>query len=202
MSTIVAIRNASLAVMAGDFQSCQGDTIVPGHMRVGPGKIHRVGDSYLGIVGSMAHHNVLCSIARSRPEIFKFDCYEDVFETLRSLHPILRDEYLLLTHEENEQEYESSQISGLIASKGGIFSFFGYREVTEYKTFWAAGSGMEYALGALQATQDDTATSIRDRAINAVVAASVFDSASGPPIESFELALLSCEDGRKAENPA
>ncbi len=189
MTTIVAVRKGNTAAIAGDFQVSQGNTVVPGDMRIYPKKIHHIANAYIGIVGSTAHHSVLNSVARSKPELFNFENSEAVFETFRKLHPILRDQYYLVTSESDEdQEYESNQMSGLIISQGGVFSFFSYREVSEYESFWAAGSGMEYALGALYVTYSSrrTAISIAETAINA---ACKFDKDSGLPIESYEIAI-------------
>jgi ATP-dependent HslUV protease, peptidase subunit HslV len=87
-----------------------------------------------------------------------------------------------------DQEYESSQMSGLIVSKAGIFSFSSYREVTEYNSFWAAGSGVEYGLGALEATYQSE-QSAKLIAETAVRAACKFDTSSGLPVVSYELEL-------------
>ena len=189
MTIIVAVRKGNFAAIAGDLQTSQGSTIVPGPMRLYPRKIHRVGQAYVGIVGCIAHHNVFRSLSASKPELLDFKSGDDIFETLRSIHPLLREQYYVETNEDdNDQEYESSQLSGLVISKAGIFSFMSYREVTEYDSFWAAGSGKEFALGALEATyaSGESAKSIAEIA---VTAACKFDSACGLPLESYELEL-------------
>ena len=185
------MRKNEVAAMASDFQASQGDTIVPGSMRLGPGKIHRIGDAYIGIVGSIAHQNVIRSLVISRPELFCLDSREDVFETLRKLQPVLCTEYFLRTDEsrDHEQEYESIQMSGLVISRGGVFSFYSHREVTEYSSFWAVGSGTDYALGALQIMYSESREDAKTIAENAVRAACVFDSGSGLPIESYQVTL-------------
>lgn len=55
-------------------------------------------------------------------------------------------------------------------------------------TFWAVGSGKEFALGPLQVTY---ASDVRACVLaeNAVKAACVFDSGSGLSVESFQLTL-------------
>ncbi len=191
MSTIVAVRNETSAVIAADCQSYQGNVTTPGDMRAGPGKIHRVGEAYIGIVGGLAHQNVLRSTIASNPGLFDFADTDTVFESLRKLHPILREQYYLLTQlqDDRDQEYESSQISGLIISRGGVFSFGGQRGVIEFKTFWAAGSGMDFALGALHVAYPTAQHQVRMVAENAVKAACEFDWASGLPIESYEVTL-------------
>ncbi|MCA9233317.1 MAG: hypothetical protein KDA57_21915 [Planctomycetales bacterium] len=189
MSIIVVVRKGNSAAIASDFQTTYGSMTVPGEMRRYPRKIHLINEAYLGIIGSIAHHNVMLSLASSKPDLFKFANGDEIAATLRKIYPILRDEYYLLSSEDdNDQEYESSQMSGLILSKGGIFSFSSYREVSEYEAFWAAGSGIEYGLGALEATYNSMQNA-KAIAETAVRAACKFDSASGLPLESYEIEL-------------
>jgi ATP-dependent protease HslVU (ClpYQ) peptidase subunit len=189
MSTIVAVRKERSIAIAGDSQTGIGDLVLPGSMRLYPRKIHNIAGAYIGIVGSTAHHSVLRSLANSQPDMFNFQSADAVFETLRAIYPLLRDEYYLLAKEDHQdQEYESSQMDGLIISKAGLFSFESYREVSEFNSFWATGSGREYALGALDAIYE-TAQSAKAIAEIAVRAACKFDSGSGLPLESFDLEL-------------
>ena len=74
-----------------------------------------------------------------------------IFETFRKLHPILKEQHFLNPKEEEDDPYESTQITGLLANEHGIFGVFSMREVFEYTRYWAAGSGREFALGAMQA---------------------------------------------------
>ena len=53
--------------------------------------------------------------------------------------------------EEEDDPYESTQITALIANEHGIFGVYSMREVFEYTRFWAVGSGREFALGAMHA---------------------------------------------------
>jgi len=189
MSTIVAVRKGKSVAIAADFQTTSGDTIVPGEMRVSPRKIHNIAGAYIGITGLMAHHNVMHSVAVSKPDLFDFGSSDAIVATLGKIHPLLREEYYLLTNEnDDDQEYESSQMEGLVVSKAGVFSFSSYRGVTEYNSFWAAGSGRDFALGSLEATysSQENAKSIAEGAVRA---ACKFDTTSGLPIESYELKL-------------
>ena len=129
------------------------------------------------------------SLAQRKPELFNFDNAEEIFETFRKIHPLLKEEYFLETSESDEDhEYESNQMSGLIISKGGVYSFFSYREIAEYRTFWASGSGMEYVLGALEASYA-TRKGPKAAAEAAIKIACKFDNGSGVPLESYELEI-------------
>jgi len=189
MSIVVAVCKGKYAAIASDFQTTYGDTICPGEMRTYPRKIHKVGEAYIGIVGSIAHLNALRLLVASKAELFNFCSGDAIAETLQKIHPFLRDEYYLKTTEDdNDQEYESSQMDGLIVCKSGIYSFSSYREVSKYNSFWATGSGMAYSLGAMEATYA-TGQSAKTIAECGVSAACKFDMPSGLPLESYELEL-------------
>jgi len=85
MSTMVVVRKGKSAAIAADFQVVDGDTIVPGEMRVSPRKIHHIGGAYLGIVGTMAHHNVMRSVAASNPDFLDFGDSDAIVATLRRI---------------------------------------------------------------------------------------------------------------------
>jgi ATP-dependent protease HslVU (ClpYQ) peptidase subunit len=190
MTIIVAVRKENSLAIAADSQANQGQLIDPGEMRRDSSKIQEIAGAYIGLVGSPAHDLVLRSLAASKPKLFNFDSADAIFETFRKIHPLLREEYYLVTTEgkDEEQEYESNHLTGLVMSRGGIFSFFSFREVSEHSFFWAAGSGMEYALGSLEATYKSR-RSPKSLAETAVAAACKFDSGCGLPLNSYELEL-------------
>lgn len=95
MTIIVAVKQGNKAAIAADFQSSQGDTVVSGHMRAFPRKIHHIAGAYIGIAGTTAHHLVLRSLAAAQPDLFNFDNGDAIFETFRRIHPILKKDYFL-----------------------------------------------------------------------------------------------------------
>ena len=117
MSAIVAVRKERFASIAADLQFVHGHIANPTSMCLYPRKIHLIGGAYIGIVGSVAHHNVLRSLSISKPELFNLDGADEIFETFRKIYPLLREDYYLVCKNEHEdQEYESSQMDGLIIS--------------------------------------------------------------------------------------
>ena len=70
-----------------------------------------------------------------------------IFETFRKLHPILKEQHFLNPKEEEDDPYESTQITALIANSRGIFGVYSMREVFEYTRFWAAGTGSRVRAG-------------------------------------------------------
>jgi ATP-dependent protease HslVU (ClpYQ) peptidase subunit len=144
-------------------------------------------------VGSAAHQLVLESLLTSKKISDKkieidFSSRLAIFETFRALHPVLKEKYFLNAKDEDDDPYESTQIDALIANPSGIFGVHSLREVTEYKKFWAIGSGAEYALGAMFAVFDN-ATSAEEVAHAGVAAGAEFNNASSMPLSSYVVDL-------------
>ena len=114
----------------------------------------------------------------------------EIFDVLLVLHQRLRKDYFLNPRGDEHDPYESTQMNMLIANPHGIFGVGSLRTVTEYGRFWASGSGMEYALGAVHALYGRPGDA-RTIAEAAVTAAIDFDSGSGAPIESHVIRLAS-----------
>ena len=111
-----------------------------------------------------------------------------IFETFRKLHPILKEQHFLNPKEEEDDPYESTQITALIANGHGIFGVYSMREVFEYTQFWAAGSGREFALGAMQAVYPRTRTAEAIAKVG-VEAGAIFDKNSALPLTLYTLPL-------------
>ncbi len=110
----------------------------------------------------------------------------NIFDTLRKLHPVLKDQHFLNPKEEDDDPYESTQITALIANEHGIFGVYSMREVFEYTQFWAVGSGREFALGAMHALYPrlKTAEAIARAGIDA---GATFDRNSSMPMSLHRL---------------
>ena len=186
MSTLTVARKGSRIAIASDALTTFDDTRLPPDNDAAPEKIVRVGDAYVGIVGFTAHHLVIQD-ALERMEGVDFSSRRGVFNTFVDLHPILKEDYYLLPDSGEEGDpYESTQVSILIASPGGLFGVYDMREVHEFKKFWAMGSGYAFALGAMQARYDDDALDAAALAGLGVEAGCTFDRSSGLPVSVFE----------------
>lgn len=189
MTTLVVVRKANHAVIAADSLTTFGDTRLSAHFDKSPEKILQHRETYIGLCGSAAHQLVFESLLSSKDE-YDFAGKHAVFETFRKLHPILKEQHFLNPKEEDDDPYESTQITALIANRFGIFGIYSMREVFEYNKFWAAGSGREFALGAMQSMYDrlDTAEQI---ARLGVEVGSTFDKNSSLPMSLYTVALNS-----------
>ena len=76
----------------------------------------------------------------------------------------------------------------VIANATGIYGLYSYREVFEFKEFWAIGSGRSFALGAMHASWDKAKTA-RELATIGVHAGCEFDKNSAGPVEVFTIKL-------------
>ena len=150
MTTLVAVRKHDEIVIAADSLTTFGDLKLSEPYDRAPEKIVRYRGTYLGLCGSAAHQLVFESLLAAREDL-DFSGRLAIFDTLRKLHPVLKDQHFLNPKEEEDDPYESTQITALIANEYGIFGVYSMREVFEYTRFWAAGSGRDYALGAMNA---------------------------------------------------
>ena len=190
MSTIVVVKKGGRAVIAADTLTKFGPTKVEGRYVRNRDKILHFRDTYIGIVGAATHHNVFESVIRKYPGKLSFNGAGEIFETYLQLHPIFKEEYYLCPQgEEGErQSYESNQMDSLIANPRGIFGCYAQREVLEYETFWAIGTGAEYALGAMRATYDRLETP-EEIAREGVAAGCEFDENCGLPHTLYSVQL-------------
>src|SRR5438874_9400381 len=153
MTTIVIVRKGDTAAIAADSLTTFGETrLAAVHDRTYD-KIVRYKDTYIGLCGSAAHQLVFESLL-AKHDSLDFSHRAGIFETFRMLHPILKEQHFLNPKEEEDDPYESTQVTALIANRKGIFGVYSMREVFEYTRYWAIGSGREFALGAMHAQYD------------------------------------------------
>ena len=92
------------------------------------------------------------------------------------------------TKEDEDDPYESSQITSLVANPHGIFGVYSYREVFSFDRFWGIGSGCNFALGAMYAVYDqfDTAREIAEVGVRA---GAEFDKSSAAPFQIYSFSM-------------
>lgn len=187
MTTIVAVRRNGYVAIAADTLTTFGNTRLHASQDASHDKILHIGDNHIGVCGSAAHHLVLSSLLAKTPDV-QLNSKEAIFETFRKLHPILKEECFLNPKEDEEDPYESSQITALIANSSGIFAIYSMREVFEYTQYWAIGSGHEFALGAMHQayTRNDNAADIARAGVETGIA---FDKNSDAPITLYSVKL-------------
>jgi ATP-dependent protease HslVU (ClpYQ) peptidase subunit len=183
---VVAKKNGQVAV-AADTLTTFGDTRLPEPYKRVHDKVLHFAGSYIGVCGSSAHHLVLESVLARAGEL-RFGSRAEIFETFRRLHPMLKEHAFLNPKEEDDDPYESSQITAVIANETGIYGVYSYREVFDYDRFWAVGSGRNFALGAMHAvwTRARTAEQVARAGVSAGIE---FDRSSAGPFELHTIKL-------------
>ncbi|MEI7785216.1 MAG: MFS transporter [Betaproteobacteria bacterium] len=192
MTTLVIVKKAGQVAIAADTLVTFGDTRLGSRFEANS-KILRLdtprGVSYVGMAGSVAHFPVLRKAMSSlAPEHVLLSSKDEIFDTFTRLHPVLKDQFYLQTKEDDNDPYESSQFSVVIANHSGIYGLYSYREIFEFKEFWGVGSGRSFALGAMHACWDKVKTA-REVAMTGVSAGCEFDKNSALPIELYTLKM-------------
>ena len=192
MTTVVVVKKAGQVAIAADTLVTFGDTRL-GHRYEPNSKLFKVdavgGPSYVGIAGTVAHFPVLRKAMTALPkDQLKLGSKDEVFDTFTKLHPMLKESFFLQTKEDDNDPYESSQFSVLIANATGIYGLYSYREVFEFNQFWGIGSGRSFALGAMYAVWDKAKTA-REVATVGMHAGCEFDKNSGGPLELLTIKL-------------
>ena len=192
MTTLVVVKKAGQVAMAADTLVTFGDTSLS-HRFEANTKIFKVdtsaGTSYVGMAGTVAHFPVLRKAMAALPkEQLTLGSRDEVFDTFVKLHPILKETFFLQPKEDDNDPYESSQFTVIIANASGIYGLYSYREIFEFNEFWGIGSGRSFALGAMHACWDKAKTA-REVAMAGMSAGCEFDKNSGEPIEVFTLKL-------------
>ena len=180
MTTIVAVKKNGTVAIAADSLTTFGDTRLGRQYKGEHDKILEINGSFIGLCGSSAHPLVISSLL-PKLEDARLGSRMEVYETFRRLHPILKEQGYLNPKEDEDDPYESSQITALIANASGIYGVYSYREVFDYDRFWGIGSGRNFALGAMFAAYDRCRTAA-DVAKIGVEAGAEFDTATQGPI--------------------
>jgi ATP-dependent protease HslVU (ClpYQ) peptidase subunit len=187
MTTLVVVRKDNEVAIAADSLTTFGDTRLSAEFDRTPDKIIRHRDTWVGLCGSAAHQLVFESILKGSPDL-DFSSKGAIFETFRKLHPILKDQHFLNPKEEEDDPYESTQVTALIANQNGIFGVYSMREVFEYTRYWAVGSGREFALGAMYSRYARLRTAEAVARVG-IEAGATFDKNSALPMTLYTVAL-------------
>ena len=187
MTTCVVVRKNNQIAIAADSLVTFGDTRLSNAYEANQ-KIFQVGSSYITLAGTAAHFPVMRKLLTEMGEECRLNSRDEVFATYTRVHQILKEHYFLNTKEDEDDPYESSQITSLVANPHGIFGIYSYREVFSFDRFWGIGSGRNFALGAMYAAYD-TAPDARSVAEIGVRAGAEFDKSSAAPFQiiSFEM---------------
>ncbi len=140
MTTCVVVKKDGEVAIAADSLVTFGDTrLARGYEQ--NQKIFQVGESLIALAGTTAHFPVMRSLLAGLADECRLGSRDDVFRTFLKVHEKLKDEYFVNTKEDDDDPYESSQITCLIANPTGIYGVYSYREVFAFDRFWASARG-------------------------------------------------------------
>lgn len=192
MSIVCAAMENGEVAIAADTQLSFGSLKINAPQLNNASKLFKVNDSVVGVVGWNAISSLFEYVAEIHGEIFDFTDRKQIFATLLKLHGLLKEEYFLETSENRSQPVESLQLDAMIINANGIYEISSYREVNQYGRYWAIGSGMRYALGAMEALYD-TGISAKALVLNGVEAACKFDNSCSLPATSEVMEATSAQ---------
>jgi ATP-dependent HslUV protease, peptidase subunit HslV len=186
MTTIVVVQKGKQVAMGSDSLVTFGETRLSSTYEQNE-KVFKIGDSLVGLAGSSAHFPVMKRLLTELPDC-RLHSRDQVFDTFVRVHQVLKDKYFLNTKEDDDDPYESSQITTLIANASGIYGVYSYREVFKFERFWGIGSGRNFALGAMNAVYDqlDSAKAIAKIGIESGIE---FDKSSAGPVRVATMTL-------------
>ena len=188
MSIAVVVKKGNRACIAADTQTTWGSLVQNERYLENPSKIIKFQDSYIVSVGAGAHDPVLRHFFQHHPDTIDLSGIEAIFSTWLTLHTHLTQDYHLNPRREDDDAYETSRISALIANPTGLYIVASMRSVDSLKRFWAIGSGQEYALGAMHALYEQC-EGVEEIAQAGLAAAIEFDDACGYPTEMHTIPL-------------
>jgi len=185
VSTVTVVKKNGHVAIAADTLSSFGSRKLSAVHNKRASKIVRLGASLVGLTGAAANLRVLEHAFREA-EAPAFDSAAGIFDVALKLQERLKHEYGMNVRV--AQPYESTEMTLLIANQHGIFGIYSMREVVEHERFWAAGSGGDYALGAMHALYETAAdaVSVAEAGVRAAVE---FDDGTGAPVESHLIRL-------------
>ncbi len=192
MSVVVVVKKKNEIVIASDTLTSMGSLRLSADFKennLARRKFFEYNGTFIGSVGRAMTKIMLRHALRNVDHTLNCDGLDNIYSSLLELHKILKDEYYLVPGKGQGTAVENTNFHLLIANKSGIYEVTGDRYVSELSKFWAIGSGMPYALGAMSAVYDKKKYSAEDIARAGVEAACTFDKSCDLPMDLAKITL-------------
>ena len=189
MTTIVAVKKDGFAAIAADSLTSWGNVTESARHIANHHKIVKYGDNYFAFAGSSAFKVIFAHWLSKLEHELSFDNVQNIFESWLEFHHQLKDEYYLREFDNDDDQFESSRASILVANPHGIFSVTSLRAVVEYNTFTSFGSGFDLAIGAMAALYDRENETAETIARKAIEVAAEFDDGTALPLQCISIRL-------------
>ena len=186
MSIAVAVRSQGRIVIACDTKRTFGSGELP-EANLTDLKVRPVGAAYLAATGWGLYSNILDDYLSTRRAARLTD-ERSIFSFFRVFWKDLHERYSFVSDQRHDEEspFGDLDASFLIISGNGIYSVACDMSVTEFKQYYAIGSGAPYALGALHALYADGVDPAKV-AHKATETAMALDLYCGGTVNTFEL---------------
>lgn len=189
MSTITVVKKNGYAAIAADTLTKWDYIKESADYIANHEKILRVGESYIGISGSMTFGQSVKDYLSHPDTEIDLSSKEAIFATWIRLHRALKQDYYLNPDEDEQSSFESTRAETLVANKYGIFGVSAYRSVQEFTKFYACGRGCEFAIGAMYAIYNEERYTAEEIARIGIEGAAEFDDSTGLPVISYTIQL-------------
>lgn len=189
MSTITVVKKNGVAAIAADTLTKWGYIKESSDYVANHHKIIRCGHSYIAATGSMTFGQALRDYLSGPGAELSLDSKEEIFSSWNRLHLVMKESYYLNAEEDEDDSFESTRASVLIANPAGIFGVGSYRAVQEFTKFYSYGAGCEFALGAMYVAYENGMYSAEQIARLGVEASAEFDDSTGKPVISYTVEL-------------
>ncbi len=183
MTTLAVVQKDGVIAIGADSRRSSYQDMYPIDVVADINKINQVGDNYIATCGSASWPTVVELYFAGLEKPLPMHTPVEVFQAVAKLHNFAKDEYHFCA-DHDEGNFEGCNMDMLIANPFGIFTISSRRNVTQLKKYWAQGSGMEYALGAMFVTYDTPAKAPEIVEI-ALKAGATFSTGTGPPFKIF-----------------
>ncbi|PKL39228.1 MAG: hypothetical protein CVV44_10220 [Spirochaetae bacterium HGW-Spirochaetae-1] len=189
MSIVVAVKKQGKIIIAADSMISFGNTVI--HEDNSPvNKIYRVGGTYIGTTGWSIYDNILNDYLQKQQDI-DLESRNAIFSFFINFWKTMHNEYSFVNDQSEDEEkspFADLDSEFLVVNRSGIFFVSSDMGVTQFKKFFAIGSGSSLALGALNVLYD-LALSPEEIAKAAINTAIKFNDACGGRIIMKKLDL-------------
>ncbi|MAE27594.1 MAG: MFS transporter [Planctomycetes bacterium] len=180
MTTTIVVAKDGQACIAADTLARYGSTTETADLIENHDKLLRVGETVLAPCGPASAQLLLRSYFADPEHLAEFSGVDEIYETVRRLQAVLKDEYYLNPKEDEADPFDSLQMECLLANPSGIYGIYPLRSIQAYRRYYAFGSGAAYALGAMHARYESAADAQQIARVGLEAAAALDDSTAAP----------------------
>lgn len=186
MSTVTAVRkNGSIAIAGDTLIKWGGEKNTAKHV-VNHSKIMTVGENLIAVTGPAAGYNALKHFFSIQEGEVLLRSVEDIFLYWRDFQKALKEDYFFESKSE-DSGFETNTLDILLINPYGIFAVGAYRDIQQFSSYYAYGSGNEYALGAMFTQYDNPQLDAKQIAELGINAAAEFNDSTALPLLSYNI---------------